>query len=181
MEQPAAHRRDAELPVPAVRQTFVRILPTCAVLVFGIPIAALVIQTGAGQDDRSSWTPLVYLSVVALMLIVYRVTRAPRPRPDIEVDRAQRRRALTAASQVGEVPTDPAVRRTTGVLACERIEVFTIMVAVLIGVIAGIVIHPVPGWGILWGPALVVGIAGAFYLRSSIAYLRALRLAPQAN
>jgi hypothetical protein len=167
--------------VPSVRQTFVRMLPTCAVLVFGIPIAALVIQTGAGQDDRSSWTPLLYLSVVALMLIVYRITRAPRPRQDIEVEGAQRRRALTAASQIGEVSTDPAVRKSTGVLACERIEIFALMVAVLIGVIAGIVVHPVPGWGVVWGPALVVGIAGAFHLRSSIAYLRALRLAPQTN
>jgi len=181
MGHPRRARRGAEQPVPTARQTLVRMLPTCAVLVFGSPIAALVIQGDVGQDDRSSWAPLLYLSVAILTLIVYRFTRAPRPPQNVEVDGYQRRRALIAASQIGDVPTDPAVRKSTGVLACERIEWFVMMVVALVGVIAGMIVYPAPGWGVVWGPLLVGSIVGAFRLRSSLTYLRALHLAPQAN
>lgn len=181
MKPPVSLRRRAEQPIPTARQTLVRMIPGCAVLMFGIPGAALALPADAAQDDRMPWALLITTAALLLSVIVHRVIRASRPRQDIEVDGAQRRRALAAASQTGEVPTDPAVRVTTGVAACQNIEGFAMMVTALVGTLIGAMVRPeLEGW-FVWGPMLVGSIAAAFRLRSSIAYLHALRLAPQAN
>ncbi|WP_188806229.1 hypothetical protein [Citricoccus zhacaiensis] len=160
--------------MPSARRTFVRVLPSCAVLVFGAPIAALALPSDAAQDDRTPWALLVYLCVIVLTVIVHYLTRAPRPRQDPEVDTAQRRRALVAAAETGAVPTDPAVRRTTGVFACERIEIFAVMVSAVVGVLAGSLARPELDWWFIWGPVLVGALASGFRLRSGLSYLRAL-------
>lgn len=155
-------------------------IPSSAVLMFGIPGAALALPADAAQDDRMPWALLITTAALLLAVIVHLVFRAPRrPRQGIVVYRAQRRRALAAASQTGEVPTDPAVRATTGVAACQNVEGFVMMVAALVGILVGAVLRlELEGW-LVWGPVLVGSIAAALRLRSSIAYPHALRLTPQ--
>lgn len=156
-------------------------IPSSAVLMFGIPGAALALPADAAQDDRMPWAFLITTAALLLAVIVHLVCRGPRPRQGIVVDRTQRRRALAAPSQTGEVPTDPAVRATTGVAACQNVEGFVTMVAALVGILVGAVLRPeLEGW-LVWGPVLVGSIAAALRLRSSIAYLHALRLTPQPN
>lgn len=111
MKPAVSLRRRAEQPIPTARQAIVRMIPSSAVLMFGIPGAALALPADAAQDDRMPWALLITTAALLLAVIVHLVFRAPRrPRQGIVVDRAQRRRALAAASQTGEVPTDPAVR-----------------------------------------------------------------------
>ncbi len=180
MEHHADNQHGTVRPVPTRGRALARTLPACAVAAIGIPLATGALPVAVGS--RTPWALLIILAALVLMPIVHRLTRAPRPRRDRKVDAAQRRTALAVAARTGAVPTEPTVRSAAGVAACATIELFTMMVAFLLGTLVGGFIRPdLEGWWLGLGAALGGVIGYGFRLRSSWSYLQALHHASRSD
>ncbi len=168
----------AHAPVPTAGHVLARAIPACLIAVLGIPLAAGSLFND-GTDRDMAW--VLVLVTFLLMVLVHRFTRAPRPRMPEEVDRSQWRRALTAATRSGSVPSDRTVRTATGVVACTTLELFMMMVAVLLGALFGWFVRPDLPWLAATGASLGAALVYGFRLRSSWAYLRALHAVPRSD
>lgn len=158
--------------IPTARQAVVRTLPACAVSVIGIPLSAWFTPRDT-SELRTPWELLIVLAALGLFPIIHRLTRAPRPRFD-DVGRAQWKRALASAARSGSLPSNPEVRTATGVIACNSIEAFMMVVAVLLGTLLGEIVRPEFSWLVLVSGAVALAIGFAFRLRSSWSYLSVL-------
>lgn len=166
--------------VPRARQTVVRTLPACAVAVLGIPLLAWCTPRDTSETLRTPWELLTFLAALGLLVIVHRLTRAPRPPLD-DVGRAQWKRALASAARSRSLPSNSEVRTATGVIACSSIEAFMTVVAVLLGTLLGEIVRPEYSWLVLVNGAVVIAIGFAFRLRSSWSYLGVLHAEVRGN
>ncbi|MBD2764223.1 hypothetical protein IEE91_03230 [Kocuria sp. cx-455] len=166
--------------VPAAGRVVVRTLPACAVVVVGIPVVGWFLpRSSAGRG--TPWELLVFIAALGLFWLVHWFTRAPRPRFDREVDKAQWKRTLASAARSRSLPSLPDVRIATGVVACNLIEGFMMGAAVLLGALLAQFVRPDLSWLAPSAGALGLAIGYSFQLRRSWRYLRALHARTEAK
>lgn len=166
--------------IPTAGQAVVRTLPTCAVTVISMPLLASLLPQDAAEQ-RTPWELLVLVVVFALMVVVHRLAKAPRPRPDQKILKAQWKPAFASAAASRSLPRHPDVRIAAGVAAINVIEGFLLMVAVLLGMVLCEFLRPELSWWVPAGILLVGAIASAVRLRSGWTYLKVLHADDQAH
>lgn len=180
MEPHVDATQDAGAVIPTAGQTVVRTLPACAVALIGIPLMAWLLPQDAAEP-RTPWELLIVFAALGLLVIVHYFAQAPRPRLDKKVGRAQWKRALASASRSDSLPPHPDVRIAAGIVACNIIEGFMVMLAVLLGIIVGGFLRPELSWLAISGGVVGGLIVYAFRLRRGWSYLRILHAEVQAH
>lgn len=169
----------AESSIPTAGRTIVRTLPACAVAAIGIPLVGWFLPPDSA--DGVPWELLTVFAALGLMLAVHHLTKAPRPRFDKKVPRAQWTRAHDSAAKSGVLPSMTGMRITAGVAACSTIEGFMALFAVLLGALLGELVRPDLSWLLPVSGALGAATVFAFRLRPSWSYLHVLHSNAQAR
>lgn len=165
--------RIANISIPTAGQAITRTLPACAVAVIGFPLFASFLPLDAAEQ-RVPWELLVLFAVLGLIGIIHHLTKAPRPRPDKKILRAQWKRAFSSAVTSKSLPSHPDVRIAAGVAACNVIEGFMVMVTALLGMLVYEFVRPELSWLVPSSGLLGGVIICALRLRRSWTFLHVL-------
>jgi hypothetical protein len=169
----------ADSSIPTAGRTIVRTLPAGAVAVTGIPLVGWFLPPDSA--DGVPWELLTVFAALGLMAVVHHFTKAPRPRFDKTVPRAQWTRAHDAAAKSGFLPSMPGMRIAAGVAACGVIEGCMALFAVFLGALLGQLVRPDLSWLLPVSGAIGVAAVYAFRLRPSWSYLHVLHSNAQAR
>ena len=149
-----------------------------ALMVIGFPLLAWFLPRDTAQGAVGGavpWELLVFLVLAGLSLLVHYSVRAPRPRFDRTVDKAEWKPLLRFPA-ISRVNTSrPGARANAGAVGCAVIEGFMLMVAIVLGVLLAWILRPDMYWPVIAASPLVLAIAYGIRLSRSRRYLRALQ------